>query len=116
MTSATESMKDFISRSIEKGTLFSPEFSNDTIKNVDNLSDSDIEENSLHHDMLIGLLIPGSVIAFYCATNARELLFWCKVFGVCHADADITDYYNHFVAKDTKSMKGYYLEKVSEKK
>lgn len=109
-------LNDFISCSIEKGTLLPPEFSNHTIENVDNLSDSDFEENVLHRDILFNLLIPGSVIAFYSATNARELLFLCKVFGVCHADADITDYYNHFVAKDTKSMKGYYLEKVSEKK
>ena len=54
---------DFISCSIEKGTLLPPEFSNDTIENVDNLSDSGFEENVLHHDILFCLLIPGGAIA-----------------------------------------------------
>ena len=54
---------DFISCSIEKGTLLPPEFSNDTIENVDNLSDSGFEENVLHHNILFCLLIPGGAIA-----------------------------------------------------
>ena len=65
---------DFISCSIEKGTLLPPEFSNHTIENVDNLSDSDFEENVLHRDILFNLLIPGSVIALYSPANARQLL------------------------------------------
>ena len=46
---------DFISCGIEKGTLLPPEFRNDTIENVDNLSDSDFEENVLLHDILFDL-------------------------------------------------------------
>ena len=44
------------------------------LKNVDNLSDSDFEENVLHRDILFNLLIPGSVIALYSPANARQLL------------------------------------------
>ena len=66
---------DFISSSIEKGTLLPPESSNDTIGNVDNLPDSDFKEKILHHDILFDLLIPGSVIVLYSLTNARELFF-----------------------------------------
>lgn len=84
---------DFISCSIEKGTLLPPEFSNDTVENVDDLSDSGFEGYVLHHNILFYLLIPGSVIAWYSPTNARELFsYLCKVIGVCHADSDITDY------------------------
>ena len=70
---------DFISCSIEKGTLLPPEFSNHTIEILDNFSDSDFEENVLHRDILFNLLIPGSVIALYSPTNARQLLILCRV-------------------------------------
>ena len=79
----------------------------DTIENVDNLSHSDFEGNVLHNDILFNLLISGAVIALYSPTNPRELFFLCKLIGICHADSDKTDYYNHFVPKGTKFIKCY---------
>ena len=90
----------------QKSTLLPPEFI-DTIENVDNLSHSDFEGNVLHNDILFNLLISGAVIPLYSPTNPRELFFLCKLIGICHADSDNTDYYNHFVAKGTKFIKCY---------
>ena len=64
--------------------------------------------------MLFDLLIPGSVMALFSTTN--ELFFLHKGIGICHADSNITNYYNHFVAKGTQFIKHHYFEKVSEKK
>lgn len=53
-------------------------------------------------------------MALFSTTN--ELFFLHKGIGICHADSNITNYYNHFVAKGTQFIKHHYLEKVSEKK
>ena len=92
--------------------LYDAESKKDTTENADNLINSNFKENVLHCDILFHLLTPGGVNPSKC----KRATFLRKFIDVCHANSSFTDYYNHFVAKGTKFIECYYLEKVSEKK
>ena len=72
------------------------------------LEANDLEENEVVFDEQS--FIPGSVIAVYSDSGARELFYLCKVGAPKVASTDVTDVYGHTILEKEQYIQCQYLE------